>query len=420
MALEFLNKKGFHPSNLRNTEKIWKAEQEAEKEKRRLDEFKKQLAEEREILELEELQEKLGTRSKSSKMDWMYEGPGAGGGGGGDTTFDMNAEKTAEEYLLGKEFKPKDDPAENIKALESKPGSLWLAKQTSNQNEVFSRLQEDPLVLIRQNEKKARENVVYNPVKMGRIKAQLQAQLEEKKAKKAAKKMKKEAKKAKKKEKKLAKKMSKEKLEESNDHYSTDSKPSHHKSKKSHRLSPEQHKHGHRESYGSRDQKNGEDAYRRSRDTHSEREILKRKTKYGLEYGLQGGKGDREYSKSELGPSREMLAKAEERNAKPENDRPRKKQKLSEEERQRRIREMEQDANTYEEVRKERSVRTRQKDEREKLRDEERYRRGRSDPDFLRSMHKKVYSEGTSMEERMRRNKHYHQKGADSHKFLDR
>jgi hypothetical protein len=49
MSLAFLAKKGWNPTNLRNVEAVWKAEQKAEREEKRMEEFKKQIAEERQM-----------------------------------------------------------------------------------------------------------------------------------------------------------------------------------------------------------------------------------------------------------------------------------------------------------------------------------------------------------------------------------
>lgn len=48
-GLSFLAKKGWNPSNMRNMEKVWKAEQRVAAEEKRMDEFRKQIAEERQM-----------------------------------------------------------------------------------------------------------------------------------------------------------------------------------------------------------------------------------------------------------------------------------------------------------------------------------------------------------------------------------
>jgi hypothetical protein len=46
-GLAFLNKKTWHPGSFRNQEEVWKREQQAAAEERKLNEMRKQLEEER-------------------------------------------------------------------------------------------------------------------------------------------------------------------------------------------------------------------------------------------------------------------------------------------------------------------------------------------------------------------------------------
>lgn len=62
MALKFLNKKGWHTGSLRNIERVWKAEQAEEAERRKTEELKKQVAAEKEKAEFRAMQERAGLR----------------------------------------------------------------------------------------------------------------------------------------------------------------------------------------------------------------------------------------------------------------------------------------------------------------------------------------------------------------------
>lgn len=79
-------------------EKVWVAEQKDDDERKRVAEFQKQLIEERQLLELRQLQASQGHVAKQTdnSLDWMYEGPGGG----------SQVQKDSEEYLLGKIYKP--------------------------------------------------------------------------------------------------------------------------------------------------------------------------------------------------------------------------------------------------------------------------------------------------------------------------
>ncbi|CAN0516527.1 unnamed protein product [Scytosiphon promiscuus] len=56
MSLAFLFKKTWHPSTLQNSERVWVAEQKDAAEKKRIEELTKQVREEQQVRELEEMQ----------------------------------------------------------------------------------------------------------------------------------------------------------------------------------------------------------------------------------------------------------------------------------------------------------------------------------------------------------------------------
>ncbi|CAI5719144.1 unnamed protein product [Peronospora destructor] len=94
MSLAFLSKKSWHTANLRNVEKVWIAEQKHAAEEKKVAELRKNIEEERQLQELRQLQAEQGNKLAAvERVDWMYEGPSAA------------REKTAEEFLLGKEYK---------------------------------------------------------------------------------------------------------------------------------------------------------------------------------------------------------------------------------------------------------------------------------------------------------------------------
>lgn len=179
MSLAFLAKKSWHTSNLRNVEKVWLAEQKVAAEEKKLAELKKNYEEERQLQELRKLQAAHGNKSAAvERLDWMYQGPMAS----------SSSEKTAEEYLLGKEYKPEEPGSDDRKLGDTAYGALALNKSALPANDAFSRLNEDPMMLIRSQQKRAHEEVLKNPVKMKKIKGQVEQMLKEKKEKKKAKK----------------------------------------------------------------------------------------------------------------------------------------------------------------------------------------------------------------------------------------
>jgi hypothetical protein len=103
-------------------------------------EWKKNIEEERQLKELREMQAKVqgGSAKHGDRVDWMYEGPMSA----------SQREKTTEDYLLGKEYVPEAE-ANPLKQLTQQPGSLYMGTATSTINDTFSRLNEDPMMMIK-------------------------------------------------------------------------------------------------------------------------------------------------------------------------------------------------------------------------------------------------------------------------------
>lgn len=92
-------KKSWHPVLLVNQERVWKAEQAANEEKKMLAQLRKEREEERQLEELHRLQEASTGKKRVEKLDWMYAAPGTEGGTLGGARI---GEREMEEYLLGK------------------------------------------------------------------------------------------------------------------------------------------------------------------------------------------------------------------------------------------------------------------------------------------------------------------------------
>lgn len=373
MSLKFLAKKSWHTTNLDNVEKVWIQEQKAKEESRRMAELQKQITEERQIQELRQLQAASGQAVKTvdTTLDWMYEGPSA------------QKEQSTEEYLLGKIYKPQETGASEVKQLGRDPGSLWLNK-ISSKNDTFTRMHEDPLLVMKRNEKLARENILNNPVKMARIRHaisdELRSKEEQKRAKKEAKRAKKEAKR-------------------SASFRERSRSASRERSERSHR----------RERSRSRDRAvsaNSDWLFSEDRSV----EIKKHRNAdeddrghYGLvRRGEEGGRDGRELGY--LGPRPELLSKKAEKDAAEAAARSQPLESartMSDEEKARRLAEMQRDAAVNDEIRMSRLHRPR--DHRAEDAD-----LAKSNPAFLQKMRGAVYSsESMSVEDRLQQNRHY-------------
>ena len=166
-------KKSWHPNTFHNREKVWKAEQAAEEEQKKLEELRKELADERATQDLKQLQEAAGLSKRSDRLDWMYGGGGGGGGGGGvHSTLDSDKES----YLLGR--KPVDAilhanaPLAEFESSLSSTGKAPQANYGAHANSVrdtFSKLREDPLLAIKRREQETLKAVLSNPLKLRQL-----------------------------------------------------------------------------------------------------------------------------------------------------------------------------------------------------------------------------------------------------------
>lgn len=95
-GLGFLSKKSWHTKNIANQEKVWIAEERQKTEERKTKELAKQIAQEREQEELDRI---AGKKTADRGIDWMYQGQNQD-----SEIAKEDANKQAEEYLLGKEF----------------------------------------------------------------------------------------------------------------------------------------------------------------------------------------------------------------------------------------------------------------------------------------------------------------------------
>ena len=124
MGLAFLNKKGWHTGAFKNIEEVWKAEEKEKERKRRDEELKKKLVEEKYNNELKKMQVEAGLLPKSEldKMDWMY------------NFYDhTNSKNNAEEYLLGK----KVEKVEETSKLKERVYNQSFQKSGFDANEEF-------------------------------------------------------------------------------------------------------------------------------------------------------------------------------------------------------------------------------------------------------------------------------------------
>ncbi|KAF2757518.1 hypothetical protein EJ05DRAFT_439614, partial [Pseudovirgaria hyperparasitica] len=89
-------KKSWHPNLLKNQRRVYDEEKKALEERKQIDKLIRERQEERQIEELQKLQETAGGQRKQNRVEWMYSGAPAGDGGGSRPAEEM------EGFLLGK------------------------------------------------------------------------------------------------------------------------------------------------------------------------------------------------------------------------------------------------------------------------------------------------------------------------------
>uniref|UniRef100_A0A096MB76 CWC25 spliceosome associated protein homolog n=3 Tax=Poeciliinae TaxID=586240 RepID=A0A096MB76_POEFO len=156
-------KKSWHPQTMKNIERVWKAEQKYEAERKKIEELQKELKEERAREEITRYAEETGAiKKKDDRLDWMYQGPAG--------------QVSRDEYLLGRPIdkqitdqyeEPESGPSAETGLL---PGSIFNPATPASGLDLAAKIREDPLFQIRKREEEKKREVLTNPVKMKKIK----------------------------------------------------------------------------------------------------------------------------------------------------------------------------------------------------------------------------------------------------------
>lgn len=151
-------KKSWHPVLMSNQRRVWEEEKKALDERKRIDQMMKERQEERQIQELQDMQEAAGGTKRLNRVDWMYSGPAAGQAG---TTEEM------EGYLLGKRRVDRlIKGTENQKLEKGASSDSFMAIQNANTvRDTASKIREDPLLAIKKQEQAAYDALMNDPVR---------------------------------------------------------------------------------------------------------------------------------------------------------------------------------------------------------------------------------------------------------------
>lgn len=152
-------KKSWHPGLMTNQKKVWEQENNALEERKKIELVMKERAEERQILELQQMQEAAGGKKRIDRVDWMYSGPSADGAAG--PTEEM------EGYLLGKrrlDGLVKREVQVSEKKSTGQDGFTALQPVTTARD-TASKVKNDPMLAIKQQEQAAYEAMMSDPLR---------------------------------------------------------------------------------------------------------------------------------------------------------------------------------------------------------------------------------------------------------------
>ena len=184
-------KKSWHPSTMKNIEKVWKAEQQQSQERKKIAELQREIEMEKDREDMKKYAMDQGVIEKKDdkKLDWMYKGP--------------NKLVNREDYLLGR---PIDKSFEQIVQAEKDtelnraprnhveheciPPSLRFFSG-NEQVDLARKMQEDPLYAIKKKEMETRSQLLKNPVKLKQLRQLLEQQSKKSKSEKKQRKRKK-------------------------------------------------------------------------------------------------------------------------------------------------------------------------------------------------------------------------------------
>ena len=155
-GLVFLTKKQWNPSNIRNLEKVYLAEQKAEHERKMAEQLRRENAEKEEMLQLRQ----ASTGKTSTGLEWMYE-----------SVLNSVPQVSAEEYLCGKEVKDLDALRQQHSAADAgaAAGDAKDAAGAASERDMMAKVLQDPLLLMKKAEQSRIQAALANPVKMASI-----------------------------------------------------------------------------------------------------------------------------------------------------------------------------------------------------------------------------------------------------------
>lgn len=152
-------KKSWHPNLMKNQQRVWEEEKKALDERKKIAQLQKERAEERQIQELQQMQEAAGGKTRLNRVDWMYSGPTSGSAG---TTEEM------EGYLLGKRridgLLKKNEETDKLRK-DANQDSFMALQNANTSRDTANKVLNDPLLAIKKQEQAAYDAMMNDPAR---------------------------------------------------------------------------------------------------------------------------------------------------------------------------------------------------------------------------------------------------------------
>lgn len=159
-------KKSWHPRLQKNQEKVWLQEQEAEAERKKLEELRKEREQERQMQELQRIHEAAGGKRRPERVEWMYATPATSSG---------PSEAELEDYLLGKKRVDKLLQGNEAQQLmrDAVPAAQPDPDEARASRDMAVKIREDPLFAIKKQEQAMREMLMKDPTRLRQMRARM-------------------------------------------------------------------------------------------------------------------------------------------------------------------------------------------------------------------------------------------------------
>ncbi|KAK9237027.1 Pre-mRNA splicing factor-domain-containing protein [Lipomyces kononenkoae] len=157
-------KKSWHPGLMRNQEAVWKREQEALDERKKIAERQREIQEERERNELQALQEAAGGKKRVDRVEWMYAAPQGG---------NMGVTSEVEAFLMGKNtVEELLNQSEGMGSLKEEQDSFMKTTSHSiGSKDIASKVREDPMLVIKKEQQALVNAIRNNPQRLKELMA---------------------------------------------------------------------------------------------------------------------------------------------------------------------------------------------------------------------------------------------------------